>query len=460
MPLNHEAQASVNFFSRPRASREQRKILGEHLREQVPLESHALLPAPEERADALSILRAQESDREPTLVPLRYERMSQNPFAYLRGAAAVMAHDLSLRPTSGIEVQLCGDAHLANFGMFASQERSLVFDLNDFDETAPGPFEWDVKRLAASFALAARNNGLSRDEQFKACTVAAQSYREWMAAFSERKTLDLWFAKVDVKWMMSQMKNSDIRKMFEKASEKAKKKTVDSAVDKLTEVVDGQRRFRADPPLLTPIDDLEIGTVVEALAPVFTDYIQTLQPDRAVLLSRYSFKHLAFKVVGVGSVGTRAYVMLLESGDGEPLILQAKQAGASVLEPYVGESVFANSGERVVVGTRLMQATGDPFLGWCHGGPAAPHDFYFRQLWDMKGSIDVAKLDLEGVTSYARICGAVLARAHARAGDASFITGYLGSSKTFDHAIAEYALGYADISEQDYQQLLTALALK
>lgn len=458
MPLNHEAQASVNFFSRPRASREQRKILGEHLREQVPLESHALLPTPEERADALSILRAQESDREPTLVPLRYERMSHNPFAYLRGAAAVMAHDLSLRPTSGIEVQLCGDAHLANFGMFASQERSLVFDLNDFDETAPGPFEWDVKRLAASFALAARNNGLSQDEQFKACTVAAQSYREWMAAFSERKTLDLWFAKVDVKWMMSQMKNSDIRKMFEKASEKAKKKTVDSAVDKLTEVVDGQRRFRADPPLLTPIDDLEIGTVVEALAPVFTDYIQTLQPDRAVLLSRYSFKHLAFKVVGVGSVGTRAYVMLLESGDGEPLILQAKQAGASVLEPYVGESVFANSGERVVVGTRLMQATGDPFLGWCHGGPAAPHDFYFRQLWDMKGSIDVAKLDLEGVTSYARICGAVLARAHARAGDASFITGYLGSSKTFDHAIAEYALGYADISEQDYQQLLTALA--
>jgi uncharacterized protein (DUF2252 family) len=384
--------------------------------------------------------------------------MSQNPFAYLRGAAAVMAHDLSLQPNSGIEVQLCGDAHLANFGMFASQERSLVFDLNDFDETAPGPFEWDVKRLAASFALAARNNGLSRDEQFTACQISAQSYREWMSAFSERKTLDLWFAKVDVKWMMSQMKNSDIRSMFEKASNKAKKKTVDSAVNKLTEVVDGQRRFRADPPLLTPIDDAAVGTVVEALAPVFTDYIKTLQPDRAILLSRYSFKHLAFKVVGVGSVGTRAYVMLLESGDGEPLILQAKQASASVLEPYVGESVFSNSGERVVVGTRLMQATGDPFLGWCHGGATTPHDFYFRQLWDMKGSIDVAKLDVEGINSYARICGAVLARAHARAGDASFITGYLGTSKTFDKAIAEYALGYADISEHDHQQLITALA--
>lgn len=457
MTLHHEAQASVDFFSRPRASRAERRLLGERRREAVPLESHSELPSPAERADALSILRGQESEREPLLVPLRYERMSQNPFAYLRGAAAVMAHDLSLRPNTGIEVQLCGDAHLANFGMFASQERSLVFDLNDFDETAPGPFEWDVKRLAASFAIAARNNGLDEHAQRKACAVIGQSYREWMAAFSERKTLDLWFAKVDVKWMMKQMKNSDIRTMFEKASNKAKKKTVDSAVDKLTEVVDGQRRFRADPPLLTPIDGVQMGGVVEALAPVFTDYIQTLQPDRAVLLGRYSFKHLAFKVVGVGSVGTQAYVMLLESGDGEPLILQAKQAAASVLEPYVGESVFENSGERVVVGTRLMQATGDPFLGWCHGGAAAPYDFYFRQLWDMKGSIDVAKLDPEGFNSYARICGAVLARAHARAGDASFITGYLGTSKTFDNAIAEYALGYADISEQDHAQLIEYL---
>ena len=458
MAVNFGAQAAIEFFSRPRPTREQRRVLGEHRREQVPLESHAVLPAPHERIDALGILRGQEADREQSLVPLRYERMSQNPFAYLRGAAAVMAHDLSLLPNSGIEVQLCGDAHLANFGMFASQERSLVFDLNDFDETAPGPFEWDVKRLAASFALAARSNGLSKEEQFTACKISAQSYREWMAAFSERKTLDLWFAQVDVEWMMSQMTNPDIRSMFEKASNKAKKKTVDSAVNKLTEVVDGQRRFRADPPLLTPIDDAAVGTVVEALAPVFTDYIRTLQPDRAILLSRYSFKHLAFKVVGVGSVGTRAYVMLLESGDGEPLILQAKQAGASVLEPYVGESVFSNSGERVVVGTRLMQATGDPFLGWCHGGAATPHDFYFRQLWDMKGSIDVAKLDVDGINSYARICGAVLARAHARAGDASFITGYLGTTKVFDNAIAEYALGYADISEQDHQLLLTDLA--
>lgn len=449
-------ESGRDFFSRPRPSREQRRALGESLRKTVPLAAHSQLPALATRPDSLGILQGQEFEREPELVPLRYERMAVNPFAYLRGAAAVMAHDLSLVPQTDISVQLCGDAHLANFGMFASQERSLVFDLNDFDETHPGPFEWDVKRLASSFAIAARNNGFEEPTQRSISAVVARAYREWMAAFSERKTLDVWFAKVDVEWMVGQMKNPVMRKMFDKASSKALKKNVDSAVDKLTEVVDGQRRFRADPPLLTPIEGTQVDGVVTALAPVFADYLSTLQPDRAVLLSRYSFKHLAFKVVGVGSVGTRAYVMLLESGDGEPLIIQAKQAGASVLEKYTQPSEFANSGERVVVGTRLMQAAGDPFLGWCHGGEAAPYDFYFRQLWDMKGSIDVTKLDPEALTSYARICGGVLARAHARAGDASLITGYLGQSKEFDYAIAEFALGYATISELDHAQLLNS----
>ncbi len=402
----------------------------------------------------MAILRGQEVVRDADLVPLRYQRMAIDAFAFLRGAAAVMARDLSVTPHSGIRVQLCGDAHLANFGMFASQERSLVFDLNDFDETLPGPFEWDVKRLAASFAIAARNNGFSPEEVLRSSQGVAQSYREWMLAFSERETLDVWYTRVDVDWMVSQLKKSDIRRALVKASDKAKRKTSDSAIVKLTEVVDGKRRFRSEPPILTPVADGEFGSVVDTLAPVFADYVSTLQADRAALVGRYSFVDFAFKVVGVGSVGTRAYVILLESGDGEPMVLQAKQAGASVLEPYAGASEYANSGERVVAGQRMMQSTSDPFLGWCHGGPSAPYDFYFRQLWDMKGSIDATLLDEHGLRVYAQICGAVLARAHARAGDASIISGYLGETSEFDAAIAAFAVSYADISEVDHAALL------
>jgi uncharacterized protein (DUF2252 family) len=456
MPLSFTAASAVDFFTRPRASRAERRGAGERRRLEVPLESHAEVPALSERRDALALVREQEESRDAELLPLRYERMSVDSFAYLRGAAAVMASDLSLRPNSGITVQLCGDAHLANFGMFASQERSLVFDINDFDETNPGPFEWDVKRLAASFAVAARNNGFTQEEQRAASARVARSYREWMAAFNDRNTLDVWFAKVDVDWMLSQLKNSDIRKALVKASDKARRKNVDSAVMKLTEVIDGKRQFRNDPPILTRIDSSEFGAIVDLLSPVYADYVSTLQPDRAALLARYSFVDFGFKVVGVGSVGTRAYVLLLESGDGEPIVLQGKQANASVLERYVGESGFDNHGERVVVGTRLMQSSGDPFLGWCHGGDAAPFDFYFRQLWDMKGSIDATLLTPEGLKIYGGICGAVLARAHARAGDASMITGYLGDTKAFDNAVAAYAQGYADLTELDYSQLMAS----
>jgi uncharacterized protein (DUF2252 family) len=454
MPDQFSAASAVEFFNRKRPSREQRRAAGEKRRGDVSLACLAEIPAAAERRDALTLIREQEEARNADLLPLRYERMSADAFAYLRGAAAVMASDLSLRPNSGITVQLCGDAHLANFGMFASQERSLVFDINDFDETNPGPFEWDVKRLAASFAVAARNNGYTELEQRAASARVARSYREWMAAFNDRNTLDVWFTKVDVDWMVSQLKNSDIRKALVKASDKARRKNVDSAVMKLTEVVEGKRQFRNDPPVLTRIDSSEFGSVVEILSPVYADYVSTLQPDRAALLARYSFVDFAFKVVGVGSVGTRAYVLLLESGDGEPIVLQGKQAGPSVLERYVGESGFDNHGERVVVGTRLMQSSGDPFLGWCHGAEAAPFDFYFRQLWDMKGSIDATLLTPEGLKIYGGICGAVLARAHARAGDASMITGYLGETKDFDHAVADYAQAYADITELDYAQLL------
>lgn len=447
-------ESAVEFFNRPRPSREERRRAGERRRQDAPLEGLAEVPSANERRDALTLIREQEAGRDVTRLPLRYERMSANPFAYLRGAAAVMASDLDLKPNSGITVQLCGDAHLANFGMFASQERSLVFDINDFDETNPGPFEWDVKRLAASFTIAARANGFNENEQRDASKSVAKSYREWMSAFNERNTLDVWFAKVDVDWMVSQLKKSDVKHALVKASDKARKKTVDSAVMKLTEVVNGKRQFREDPPLLTRITENELGDIVDLVAPVYADYVSTLQLDRAALLSRYSFVDFGFKVVGVGSVGTRAYVLLLESGDGEPLVLQGKQAGESVLERYVGKSVFENSGERVVQGTKLMQASGDPFLGWCHGGEAAPYDFYFRQLWDMKGKIDPELLNPEGLKIYGMICGAVLARAHARAGDASMITGYLGDSKAFEHALADYSQAYADITERDHQQLV------
>lgn len=446
--------AAKVLFERPRPSRAERRLVGERLRAQAPLAGQSEVPPLATRPDSLTILRGQESDRNADLVPLRYQRMATNPFAYLRGAAAVMASDLSMTPDSGIRVQLCGDAHLANFGMFASQERSLVFDLNDFDETLPGPFEWDVKRLAASFAIAARNNGFAPEDVRRASQSVGQSYREWIQAFSLRETLDVWYARVDVDWMVSQLKKSDIRRALVKASDKAKRKNSDSAILKLTEVVNGKRQFRSDPPILTPVADGEFGSVVDTLAPVFADYVSTLQSDRAALVSRYSFVDFAFKVVGVGSVGTRAYVILLESGDGEPLVLQAKQAGASVLEPYAGASEYANSGARVVAGQRLMQSTGDPFLGWCHGGQTAPFDFYFRQLWDMKGSIDATLLDEHGLRVYGQICGAVLARAHARSGDASIISGYVGETNEFDAAIAAYAVGYADITEVDYAALV------
>jgi uncharacterized protein (DUF2252 family) len=456
MRHSYTSESAIEFFNRRRPSREERRATGESLRLRVPLEAHAELPSLTGRPDSLQILRGQESQRAPELLPLRYQRMSASPFAYLRGAAAVMARDLSESPHSGITVQLCGDAHLANFGMFASQERNLVFDLNDFDETLPGPFEWDVKRLAASFAVAARDNEFDETQVRAAAAMVAKSYRQWMAEFSQRNTLDVWFARVDVDWMLAQLGSSSIRKALVKASTKARKKTVDSAVLKLTEVVDSQRQFRTDPPLLTPIHGDEFTNVVHTLAPVYADYVSTLAPDRAALLARYSFTDFALKVVGVGSVGTRAYVLLLESGDGEPIILQGKQAGASVLEPYAGATEYANYGQRVVAGQRLMQSTGDPFLGWCHGTEQVPYDFYFRQLWDMKGSIDATLLDPHGLRVYARICGAVLARAHARAGDASLITGYLGEGKEFDTAIASYALGYADLTALDYAQLLQA----
>lgn len=447
-------EQALELFDRRRPPRDERRRLGAAKREAV---SHAALAeVPGVRRDSLQILTDQEADRVADRVPLRYERMSASPFAYLRGAAAVMASDLSLTPNTGLTVQLCGDAHLANFGMFASGERDLVFDLNDFDETHPGPFEWDVKRLVASFVVAARDIGASAHEQRAVALRAAKSYRVWMGQLSEQDTLDVWFAKVEVDWVIEQAKKPEMRKLLLRASDKARSKTVDSAVAKLTEVVGGTRQFVHDPPTLLRVTGQDREDLVERLAPVYADYVSTLPLDRAGLLAKYSFVDFAIKIVGVGSVGTRAFVMLLQSGDGEPLILQAKQAGPSVFEQYTQPSQFPNSGQRVVEGARLLQASGDPFLGWCHGGARTPYDFYFRQLWDMKGGIDAAKLSAEGLTSYAKLCGAVLARAHARVGDASLIAGYLGADRSFDEAMADFAERYADLTELDHAQLVSS----
>ena len=341
--------------------------------------------------------------------------------------------------------------------MFASTERSLMFDMNDFDETLPGSFDWDVKRLAVSMSVAARSNGLKAKDARKAARVATASYRETMADLSRMRTIDVWNARLDVDTLLARLTKTTLRRATVKASDKSRKSTTDSAIVKLTEVVDGRRRFRSDPPVLVPVPAQEFDDVVDRFGPVYEDYLGTLQPDRIALLAKYSFVDIAHKVVGVGSVGTRAVVLLLESGDGEPLLLQVKQANPSVLEPYLGASQFDNAGKRVVVGQRVMQAAGDPFLGWTRGSAKTPHDFYVRQLKDMKGSIDVALLDKEGLIGYGQVCGAVLARAHARAGDASLITGYLGDSGEFDDAVADFSMAYVQVNADDHAALVASI---
>ncbi len=443
------------FFTTQRPSREQRRAQGLEQRTKTPVADLGRLPDPGSRRDALQILHAQDAARIPELVPLRYERMSANAFAFLRGSAAVMASDLSLVPTSGIRVQLCGDAHIANFGMFASPERTLVFDVNDFDETLPGPFDWDVRRLVASAAVAARESGFSDKKARRVAREAASVYRQVIAILADQDTLDVWNVQLGVDEVLAQLRKGPVRSAFEQARKRAAKGTSARATAKLTAQVDGQRRFVSDPPLVHTVPDDIRPMVVEKLARAYESYLRTIQPDRAALLSLYSFVDVAQKVVGVGSVGTLAPVMLLESGDGEPLILQMKQAGASVLEPYLGASKFTAHGERVAVGQRVMQASSDPFLGYLHADDNGERvDMYIRQLKDMKGSVDIGALDATSLAQYSGVCAASLARAHARVGDSAMIASYLGDSDEFDEAMADFAIGYADINQADFGALL------
>lgn len=434
----------------------QREEQGRAARERTPRGAHGdWKPAPG-RPDPVALLESQAPARLPDLVPLRYGRMLASPFAFLRGAAIVMAHDLAHTPSSGISVQLCGDCHLSNFGVYASPERSLLFDLNDFDETLSGPFEWDVKRLATSFVVAARSNGFSQRQARRAAQVAALSYRETMLRFVGMRELELWYHRVEAEQllqMLGQIASSRAAKVAKASMAKARRKDSLQALDKLTSVADGQRRFISEPPLLVPLTS---GDHEQRIREEFRGYRESLQEDRRHILKRYRVADIARKVVGVGSVGTRAYViLLLGRDDSDPLFLQVKQATRSVLEPHLSRSRYSNQGHRVVAGQRLLQAASDIFLGWNTG--ADGNDYYWRQLRDMKGSAEVGLLGPDGLALYAAICGGALARAHARSGDRIAIAAYLGKGERFDEAITAFAEQYADQTERDHEALARAV---
>jgi uncharacterized protein (DUF2252 family) len=400
------------------------------------------------------------------LVPLRYGRMLVSPFTFYRGAAALMAADLAATQSSGLEAQLCGDAHLSNFGAFGSPERRLVFDLNDFDETLPGPWEWDVKRLAASFALAGRDRGCSDGERRRIVLAAAREYRETMRRLAQMGNLESWYQQLDAEAIAARwakVVSGRQRRAFERNVAKARAKDSDRAASKLTEEVDGRLRIVSEPPLIVPIAELAgeaPGVDLEALLrQLLSGYRDTLAVERRAVLDSYRLVDVAFKVVGVGSVGTRAWIgLMLGRDEADPLFLQVKEAQRSVLEPYTAPSRFDHQGERVVHGQRMMQASGDVLLGWVGGTgmDGEPHDFYVRQLWDWKGSAQVESMDARGLNAYAEICGMTLAHAHARGGDRIAIGSYLGKGDAFDRAMAAFAETYADQSERDYASLQDA----
>jgi uncharacterized protein (DUF2252 family) len=444
----------------------ERAAAGKAARSRAPRSSHGEWEPSAGRDDPVAILEAQAESMVEQLLPIRYGRMAVSPFTFYRGAAAVMAADLAVTPTSGLRVQVCGDAHLSNFGVFAAPDRRLVFDLNDFDETLPGPWEWDLKRLAASFEIAARNNGLKRDRRDRVLAVLGRQYRAAMRGFAGMRNLEVWYARLDEDAIREQLRNANakISEKAEKGAAKARSKDSLRALGRLTEQVDGQLRIVSRPPLVVPIEELLSGEekfdVEATIHDVIERYAETLKPDRRHLLSTYEFRHLAHKVVGVGSVGTRAWIILLTGRDDEdPLFLQAKEAQSSVLEPYAGASEFDNHGRRVVEGQWLMQAASDSVLGWCPvvGIDGRHRDFYVRQLWDGKGSTEVEGMPAEGMEIYARLCAWTLARAHARSGDPVAIGAYLGSGERFDQALAEFSRRYADQNEEDYAALRRAI---
>ena len=444
----------------------QRAALGRAARAAVPRSAHAEWAAGTKRADPVALLRAQEATRVPELVPLRHERMLESPFTFYRGAAVIMAADLGTVPSSGLRVQACGDAHLANFGGFAAPDRSMVFDMNDFDETVPGPFEWDVKRLAASFEIAARTREFSSKTARAVVRRVARSYREAMAQFATMTNLDVWYSRLDAQGVLDRWRSHvspDDVKRFERTAAKAQRKDSLKALSRLTQRVDGAYRIVSDPPTLVPVTDLAGDTDPESflawLHERYRVYRRSLQHDRRHLLEGYRLVDFARKVVGVGSVGTRCWIaLLLGKDDADPLFLQVKEAEASVLEPYVGKSSFANHGQRVVEGQRLLQTAGDILLGWtrAEGIDGVERDFYVRQLWDWKASPPIEVMTPDILKIYAQLCGWTLARGHARSGDRIAIAAYLGTGVGFERAIADFAVAYADQNERDFEAVSAA----
>jgi uncharacterized protein (DUF2252 family) len=454
--------------SPPKLSKADRVASGKAARAAVPLESHAVLAPTDLRPDPVELLERQAASRVPELVPIRYGRMLVSAFTFYRGAALVMASDLAGTPNSGLRAQICGDAHLSNFGVFASPERHLVFDVNDFDETLPGPFEWDVKRLAASVEIAGRDNGFKRGDRRAAVLAATRGYREAMRTFATQTNLEVWYAHRDLDRdlpsILSQVKPARA-KLATQILANARTRDSMQAFKKLATVVDGKARIISDPPLIVPITELFSDTDSNALfgqlGALLRSYRRTLSSDRRHLLEGFTLVDMARKVVGVGSVGTRAWILLMEGTDQrDPIFLQAKEAQSSVLEDFAGASLYRNHGERVVAGQRLMQASSDILLGWqrTKGVDGVERDYYVRQLRDWKASLPPEQILPAGMAIYGQLCGWTLARAHARSGDRLAIAAYLGGKDTFDQAVADFAVAYADLNEKDHAALQQAAA--
>jgi uncharacterized protein (DUF2252 family) len=448
----------------------ERVVRGKAARAEVPRDGHAVFDPPSDRADPIALLEEQARLRVPELVPVRWGRMLVSPFTYYRGAALPMASDLATTPVSGLAVQACGDAHLSNFGLFGSAERRLMFDVNDFDETLPGPWEWDVKRLAASLEVASRENQFPAKQRREIVMAAASQYRQAMRNFAGMTSLEVWYAHADIDQLRAQF-DTQLRARQKKVLDKglAKARTRDSMeqLAKLTRMVDGRPRIISEPPLLVPMDELipaeqDRVSMEEEIKGLLAQYQRTLETDRRYLFQQFNFCDMARKVVGVGSVGTRCWIVLmLGRDDSDPLFLQVKEAEASVLGRFVGASKYANQGQRVVAGQRLMQAASDIFLGWQRikaGLDGRTRDFYVRQLRDWKFSVDIETMIPEGLRMYGALCGWTLARAHARSGDRIAIASYLGNSDIFDRAVTKFAAAYADQNERDYQSLVDAVA--
>jgi uncharacterized protein (DUF2252 family) len=456
----------VSLDSGPTQSPSERAALGKEHRKKVPRSSHAAWEPAADRESPVEVLASQDETRLPELVPVRYGRMLVSPFSFYRGAAAIMAADLSTTPSTGLEAQLCGDAHLSNFGGFQAPDRRLVFDINDFDETLPGPFEWDVKRLAASFAVGGRERGFAPSERRAVILAGVGAYRRAMRQFAAMRDIEVWFSRLDIAELFERYQDSVSRKevkRFNKAVEKARHKDSLRALAKLTEQYDGETRIAHRPPLLVPVREFaspeDADRVTDAMERLLDEYRATLGDDHRRFAERYRYADAARKVVGVGSVGTRAWIALLFGRDSDdPLFLQVKEAQASVLEPFAGRSRFRHCGRRVVAGQRLMQAAGDVLLGWltAEDPDGKRRNFYVRQLWDGKGSAEVDVMTPTGMRDYAEMCGWSLARAHARSGDRVGIAAYLGKGDAFDLALDEFAEAYADQNERDYQTVLDA----